>query len=358
MGWFYSCLPNDGNEENMFFRNYLLMNEAGEGDVSGGGDVVEAVAGEAIDAGEGDVGAIDASGDGGDAQLDAAADAIEEAIEDGATDAEVQAMIETFKFKANGEEKEVTLDWNNKEDIIKRLQMAEAAPSAMHRAAEIEKAYKNDVQALKDDFWGMAEKAGHDPDALAEARIQAQIERLQMSPEQVAQAERDAELQELREKVKKGEEDKQTAEFQKLQKQAEVDLEAEITEAISATTQLPKSPYVMKRVADAMSWFMDQEDEQGQPKYPDISAKDVMPVVEKEMTSEIKDMLEGMPVEVLNAFLSEQVKGKLRAQRLAKMPKNLKTTDTGKKTSTEVKQAQAPKQSIRDFLKHGLKKEV
>lgn len=338
----------------IFNSNYVLREEASDVDGGGGGEAAhEAIVEEVVESSEE---VVEAASEASEEAVEAAAEEIEQAIEEGASAEEVKEMIETFKFKADGKDKEVTLDWNDKEDIIKRLQMAEAAPGALQRASEIEKAYKRDVDRLKNDFWGVAKDVGHDPDALAEARIQEQIERLQKTPEQLAQEERNAELEQLRQQVKQQEEDKKALEFAQLQKQAEIDLEAEITEAISATTQLPKSPYAMKRVADAMSWFMDQEDEQGNPKYPNIKATDVAPIVAKEITSEYNQLLETMPDDVLGSFMSKQVQDRLRKQRLNKMePKRLSLKDTGKSATSEKKDKEIDRQSIRDFLKNGIK---
>jgi hypothetical protein len=302
--------------------------------------------------GSGDVEAVvveAAGGEGGELsadQIDEVAEVIEEAVEAGASDAEIKSLIRTYKIKVNGEDKDVELDFSNEADIIRRLQMAEAGQSAMHKSAEMEKLFNSEAQRLVDDPWGVMAEMGMDPDEMAEARIQQQIEQLQKSPEQIEREDQSRELEALRAKLKKQDEDKQTSDFQVLQKQAESDLKVEITEAISSTSQLPKAPYVMKRVADALMFAIDNG-------FENATAKDVMPTVEKEIHSEMREFMEQMPDKFLEEFMGKQITDRLRKQRLSKMPANLnKVRDTGKK---EEVMAPTKKQSLRDFMKNGIK---
>lgn len=279
-------------------------------------------------------------------QADEFASELEDAIEDGATDEEIQEMIETFKIKVNGKEKDVQLDWNNKEDIIRRLQMAEAAPMAMQRAAELEKNFERSLRDIADDPWSVLAELGLDPDELAEQRIQQRIAELQKTPDQIAQEARDKELEELRQKLKAQEEEKESIEFARLQQEAEQDLDNSITEALSSTTSLPKSPYVVKRIADAMLTAM-------QNGRDDVTPKDVIPWVEKEINEEMQGLFTAMPDKLLEQYLGNKTIDRLRQNRLSKM----KTQpiggirETGKNNPVESKAKKNIK--LNDWLKHG-----
>jgi hypothetical protein len=337
----------------MLNKYFMLMNEAGDAGEGGGGEapaeIVEEVVEEAAPEGEGEV--VEASAE---EEAEAAAEVIEEAIEAGASEEQVQKMIETFKIKVNGQEKEVELDWNNKDDIIRRLQMAEAAQPAMQRAAEAEKYAKSYEERLKENPWELLKEAGHDPDEMSEAWIESQIKELQKSPEQREKEARDKELEDLRKQLKEQKEAEEKAEYDRLIKQAEADLESEIQDAISATTQLPKTPFVMKRVADAMAWFMDQEDANGDPKYPNISAKQVVPIVEKEIQKELDVFYDNMPDEALEQYLSKKLQDRLRAKRMKAMPKTVNAPDTGVKNKPKPKEPEQ-KLTMKDFLKNGVR---
>ena len=278
--------------------------------------------------------------------VDELAGEVEEAVAEGASDAEIQELIETFKIKVNGEERDVTLDWNNKEDIVRRLQMAEAGQGAMQRSAEMERNYEREIQGLMDNPWEALAELGFDVDELAEQRIQDRINQLQKSPEQVAAEARDTELEELRQRLKNEEQQRESFEFQKLQQEAEVDLDNQITDALSSTTELPKSPYVVKRVADAMLMAM----ENGRD---DVTAKDVLPWVEKEINEEMQELMSAMPDKLLEKYLGNKTIDRLRQGRLSKMKTQPvgKMRETGKAAPVENK----PKRNIKlnDWLRHG-----
>jgi hypothetical protein len=285
-----------------------------------------------------------------DEQADELAEEVKEAVAEGASKEEIQELVEKFKIKVNGEEKEVELDWNDKESIIRKLQLAEAAQQAMQAKAETEKAFEREVGRLKDDPWSVLEELGYNPDELAEARIQRIIDDAQKSPEQKAREQEQAELQALRDRIKKQEEREQQLEYEKIQAKAEADLDAEIDEALSSTTELPKSQYVKRRVADALAWAMDQTDEVGNALYPDVSAKDVVPLVEKELNQELNNFFDNMPEKVLERFVGNNNIERLRKSRLAKMPNKKKIVDTGKKEEIPKKRK---KINLLDFQRKG-----
>lgn len=270
---------------------------------------------------------------------------IDESLEDGDSNEEIKEMIETFKFKANGKEKEVVLDWNNKEDIIRRLQLAEAAQPAMQKASEYEKTIDQDRKRLQEDPWAILEELGLDADTLAEERIQNRINQMKKTPEQIAQEKMEAELNELRGKFKKEQEAKEEENYKRLQMEQEKEISEQIETAIDATTQLSRSPYVVKRIADTMLYAMDKG-------YNDVTAQQVAPLVEKEIREEIRSMMDNMPTELMEEFMGKNAMEKLRKNRLsrAKSIKTAKKIEEVVKPS-ESKQEKEEKMSMRDFLK-------
>ena len=130
-------------------------------------------------------------------------------------------------------------------------------------------------------------------------------------------------------------------EMERLQQQATTDLTTSIEKALSATTKLPKSEYVMKRVADTMLSFMDNG-------YDNITADDVVPVVEKEINEELVKLLDALPDDAIEAYIGKKTVDRMRKQRLKRATKTTKTKDTGK--TQEVKKA-VSKISMKDFLK-------
>lgn len=277
------------------------------------------------------------------AAADQLAEDIEQAVEDGASDKEIQDLIRSYKIKVNGQEKEIELDFSNEEDIIKRLQMAESGQLAMQRAAETERSFDEFLQDVQSNPIELLKQLGYDPVDFAEGIIKKEVEHLQKTPEQIAQEERDAELELLRQRLKEEEESRQQFEFQQLQIQAEQDLDMQITDALSATTSLPKSPYVVKRIADAMLDAFHNG-------YEDVQVNDVLPWVEKEINEEMSGMFSGMEDKVLEKFIGKSTADRLRKQRLNKMQTVNSIQDTGKKP-VDTESAAQKKIKLNEWLK-------
>ena len=269
---------------------------------------------------------------------------VADAIADGATEAEIQELVETFRIKVNGQERDVTLDWNNKEDIVRRLQMAEAGQGAMQRSASMEKEFNQILLDAQDDPYGMLQQLGYDPVEFAEHIIQNQIQELQKSPEQIAQEERDDELEELRDRLRNEEQQREDYQFNQLKQEAMVDLDTEITSALSATTDLPKSPYVIKRISEIMMSAIRGGN-------ADITADDVIPWVQKEINDEMQELFAAMPEKAMANYIGTKNLDRLRKTRLKKMPKALnKGRETGKGIPAE---PQKKGIKLNDWLRQG-----
>ena len=270
---------------------------------------------------------------------------VTQAVEEGATKEEIQKLVETFKYKANGKDYEETIDWGNKDAIRKKLELAAAAQPAMQKAAQYEKAYQAEVERLRSNPWEVLKELGLDPDDLAESRIQQKIDELQKAPEQLAHekmvAEFEAAKKELEHYKREQEEAKQTRE----QKHWVETFEKEINETLKATTTLPNTRYVKKRVADIMFNAMSLG-------FYEVTPKDVIPTVEKEIREELMEYFDGAPDQMLEALVGQKTVDRLKKQRMAQMPP--KTTASIKDTGSD-KRSAAPQEKLKlnDFLKNG-----
>src|SRR5690606_30231940 len=92
---------------------------------------------------------------------------------------------------------------------------------------------------------------GLDVKALATQILNQELDEMQKSPEQKKLEEMERQLKDREELLKKIEEEKRQAEMSRLQAEAYQQIDEDITNALS-NTDLPKSPYVVKRIADAM----------------------------------------------------------------------------------------------------------
>lgn len=277
-------------------------------------------------------------------------DVVETAIENGATEKQIQNMIKKYQLKVNGKTIEREVDLSNDDFIKNQLQLAEMSRIKMQESAELKKLYEKEVGRLKSNPWEVLQELGMDPDELAEMRIQARIEEMKKSPEQLERERIQKELQEAREEAKRLKEEKENLAFEKMKEQAAIQIETEIESALDAHKTLPKSRHVVKRIADSMLWAMNNG-------FDDVSAEDVIPLVEKELKDELNQFYDDMPDEFLEKFLGNKTSERLRAKRLSAMPQNVPNLNSIKPTASAAKAAaassQAPREKIksRDFFK-------
>jgi hypothetical protein len=218
----------------------------------------------------------------------------------------------------------------------------------MQEAAGLKKLYESEVSRLKQDPFSVLSELGLDPDQLAEMRIQQRIEEMKKSPEQVEREKIQAELQAAREESRKLKEERETEQFEKLKEQAAVQIETEIEQALDSHKTLPKSRHIVKRIADSMLWAINNG-------YQDVTAEDVMPLVEKEWREEMSRLMDDSPEDVLEQLIGQRNIERLRAKRLSAMSAaNTKTANSVKPTAGSVqKQEDKPREKIkqRDFFK-------
>lgn len=281
---------------------------------------------------------------------EAAAEQLQEAVENGEiSKKEANKLLREFKLKVDGKEITKTYDLGDEDFLKQQFILAETARSRMSETANIKKAFQSEMGRLKQDPWAVMKDLGLDPDELAELRIQQRIEEMKKSPEQVAQEKIQKELQEAREEARKLKEEKEQLEMSKLQEQAAVQLEDEIMGALDGHRTLPRSQYVVKRIADSMLWAMNNG-------FGDVSAEDVVPLVEKEMRDELNRFMDEMPEDMMEKYIGQRNIDRLRKRRVsaakAAVPSVNDIKPTNKALSAE-KKADAPKQKIpaRDFWK-------
>jgi hypothetical protein len=241
---------------------------------------------------------------------------IEEAIEEGATDEEVANMIREYTLKVNGKEKKVKLDLSNEEDLIRRLQLAEASQLAMQERRELEKTYESEVKRLMEDPFGMLEELGLDPVKLAEQRLRAEVEERKKSPELREKERIERELAEARAELRRQQEEAENARMTQLEQEAAKELNDEIQKALDAHPKLPRSKKTVTRIADHLLWAMENADDLGID--PDsISVEDVIPSVEKEIRDELQEFMKELPEDVMEEYIGQQNLERMRKKRLS-----------------------------------------
>lgn len=261
---------------------------------------------------------------------------------------ELEKRIKKLKLKVDGKDIEESIDLDDEENLIRQLQMAKMGSKRAQEKADLEKELTSFFKAIQDDPFSILQKElGMNPDQIIEQYINKQIEQAQKSPEQREREQMEAELKSIREEREREKNESQARELERLQQQEFERYDMLMDKALTAS-DLPKSPYVVKKIADYMLVAL-------QSGY-DISPEDVIPLVRDEMHGDLKEMFQSLPEEVVEGLLGEQVLNKLRKRRVAKaqesqkkLPAGGKVQDTGGKSA----KVEAPKAKVsyKDFFK-------
>jgi hypothetical protein len=275
-------------------------------------------------------------------------DVVETALVNGASEKEVKNLIKEFQLKVNGKMVSKRIDLGDEASLKNELQLAAAARQSMQESANLKKLYEKEVGRLKSNTWEVLQELGLDPDELAELRIQQRIEEMKKSPEQLERERIQAELQAAREEARKLKEERESEQFEKMKEQAAVQIESEIEQALDAHKTLPKSRHIVKRIADSMLWAMNNG-------YNDVTAEDVMPLVEKEWRDEMSRLMDDSPEDILEQLIGQRNLERMRAKRLNAMnTSNVKNTASIKPTTNSVQKQEekkAEKIRQRDFFR-------
>lgn len=266
------------------------------------------------------------------------------------TPAEVK-KIKKLKLKFNGKEIEEDLPFEIEETHAQWLaQQRQKAMLADHKAREysqLENEVGAFIQQLRDPK--TAKKALSDPrigmdvKELAALILNEEIERSQKTPEQLRAEEAEAKLQELME-----ERENEKKELEKRQLEMLTEREYERYDNLMSnaleTSDLPKSPYVVKKMTEYMIMAVENG--------IDIDPKDVVPLIREEIHSDIQQMFGAMPAEVIEQIIGKETLGKLKSRRVAaaKPPVPVKAAVKDVAQTKEQKKEEQKKQTVRDFF--------
>ncbi len=235
--------------------------------------------------------------------------------------------------KVNGKQVEVELDSSNDEEINKYLSKALAADQKFEEAAALRKNVEALINEIKSNPRAILTHPdiGIDIKKFATDILNEEIEDMQKTPEQKELENLRKQLESKNKREQELEEAKRQADMERLQEQAFKQFDDEITEALSKST-LPKSPYVVKRIADLLI-------EATNLGFADARVQDILPIVEQQISGEIQKMFETMPEELMEQIIGKQNLSRMRKSRLAKMktaPDGAKQVkETGKTGSEE-----------------------
>lgn len=263
------------------------------------------------------------------------------------TEKEIEKRIKKLKLKVDGKEIEEELDLDNEEELIRHLQMSKMGQKRAQEKAQLEKELQSFFGELqRDPLSLLAKEMGMDVNQLIQSYIDQQLEQAQKSPEQIEREKLESELKALRDEREKEKETLKTRELERLQQQEFERYDMLMDKALSAST-LPKSPYVVKKLADYMLVGL----EAGY----DVTPEDVIPLVEQELNTDLQELFQSLPEDRIEGLLGEQVLNKLRKRRISKAKEAQAAVakpaiaDTGKSNEPKPKESK-DKKSFKDFF--------
>ena len=264
------------------------------------------------------------------------------------------ARIRKLKLKVDGQELEEELPFeidDNPEAVeymTRQLQMSKAAQKRMGEHAQLQKEVKYFLDELRKNPRKILSDPtiGIDVKQLAAQIIEEEIANSQKSPEQLEKEKLEAELKSLQEEREQEREELRQKEFERLQ-EIEYERYDNLMSKALETSDLPKSPYVVKKMADYMLLGLNEG--------IDVSPEDVLPLVREEIQNDLREMFAVMPDEVIEKIVGKDVFSRVRKKNVAKAkaaPTPVKSAikDSGASSKAASGNASAEKKSFRDFF--------
>lgn len=239
------------------------------------------------------------------------------------TEPKTEAVPETpskrkYTYKADGQEFNEELD---DAEIANKLSLSRAAQKRMQEASATKKQMEQFVTALQNDPMSvlkndkiMGTKKFRE---IAEQFLLQQIEEESYTPEERERANKDRQLSEYQRKEKEFQAKQEAEQASRLEKQYADQYEKTIMESLNSSN-LPKTPYTVKRMAA----LMQQNLQHGLELEPNQLAQ----LVKEDYLNEQKLLVGSSSAEQLIAMFGEDIANKIRKYDLAKFRQNKTNT--------------------------------
>ena len=264
--------------------------------------------------------------------------------------------LTTLRLKVDGEEYDEKLPFELPDDpkaveyMRQQLQMAKAGHKRFKEYSTLEKQVEQFLTALRENPEQvlMDPSVGVDVKKLAQKVIEQEIENAKKSPEQLEKERLEGELKRLMDERNKEKEAAKSKERELLEQQAFERYDSQLESAF-LKSDIPKSPYTVKRVADYMILGIENG--------IDVSPADVIPLIREELVRDVTDMFGKMPAEVIEGIIGKDKLSSLRKTKVAAKKAEMPPTpfkSSIKEVARQLDNKQPKedkKQSFKDFFK-------
>jgi hypothetical protein len=272
------------------------------------------------------------------------------------TAAAVKKALRELKLKIDGKEvtEKLPFELPDSPEAIeymqRQLQLGKMGQSRAQQAAALQKEITDWVEQLRKDPKTALSmpNLGVDLKKLAQQVIEEEIENSKKTPDQLEKEKLQAKLREIEDERKKEKADWDKREAERLQELHYEQYESRMIKALDGS-DLPKSPYVVKKMADYMLMGLQNN--------IDLSPEDVLPIVREEITNDIKEMFAVMPAEVVEKLIGKDKFNTIRKARVAKAkevpqpPVTKSIKDAGAIKAPKEDKSANKKQTYKDFFK-------
>ena len=245
-----------------------------------------------------------------------------------------QKAEEIRKWKLKGKSGEVEL---TESELVRRAQLGLGADEAFQEASKMRKSAESLFEALKADPIAVLKHLGLNVRDLTEGYLSKELQNEMLSPEQ-------RELSDLREFKRRQEETTQEtekttaatakqADFQQSMQRAAKEYDTKISEVL-ASSNLPKTPYTVKRVAELMKNALQ--------KGYDLDVTTAVDMVREGYMSDFKALFGGLKGAHLAKFLGDDVTKEMRQFDLARIKAKLQVAQGGQDGTTAPEKITAP----------------
>jgi hypothetical protein len=267
-----------------------------------------------------------------------------------AQQAQAKKMLKSLQLKVDGrtftEELPFEIPEEAAEYMTTQLQKGRAAEKRFQESRLLEQQVQQFVSELKGDTRAALKKMGIDPRDFAAQVLEDELKKAQMSPEQLEKMELEQELKRLQDESKQKEEEFTRREFERVTQQEYERIDNQMTSALDKS-DLPKSPYVVKKLAEYMMI--------GAQNGIDLTAEDLVPIVREEIMNDLQTLINAMGEDKVENFIGKDVLNKIRKKNIAKSKVNPATVlkaavkDTGK-TGQKTAEPARSKKDMKDFF--------
>lgn len=254
-----------------------------------------------------------------------------------------------LKIKVDGKEEDYEFDPDNEEEIRKTAQFSRAAQKRMSEMAEMKKDVTELIQRLqKDPLSFLADKEnglGMDTEDLVRKYVEQRLADAAKSPEQLKAEATERELQRIKSEREQEKTDRERERYEAALQNEIIKYDNMMTQALENSEFKKPSPYLVKKMSDYLILGVENG--------IDVTPQDILPLVRDEIQSEIRELINSAPEEVIDAMFGKEIFNRMRKKNVAKAkqaPVHASSVrDTGEKSGKTVEEKD--KISYKQFFK-------